>query len=155
MEGTQTTSKSRLTLWLIWLIALLPMLGAGIAYQFQLPVTSGQVNRGELLVPVQTLSQWGGSAELFTGHWTLVFRHDGDCDVACDQQLQSLRSVHDALGRDADRVRVEHLQSTTLLESGIWVVDPNGNLVLRYTQEQLGEPLLEDLKRLLKVSKLG
>lgn len=155
MESAQTTSKNRLILWVIWLTALLPMLGAGIAYQLQLPVSHGQVNRGELLVPVQPLSQWGGNEALFTGHWTLVFRHDGDCDTACDHQLQRLRSVHDALGKDADRVRIEHLRSTTLLESGVWVVDPNGNLVLRYTQEQLGEPLLEDLKRLLKVSKVG
>jgi len=38
---------------------------------------------------------------------------------------------------------------------GVWVVDPNGNLVLRYNLAQPPEDLLKDLRRLLKVSRIG
>jgi len=157
MEGTQKTTSSRLTLWSIWLLALLPLVGAVLAYGLQLPVTSGSINQGELLEPVRPLSHWGGDADRFTGHWTLVLKGDGQCDSDCEQQLERMRSVHDALGRDADRVRVQTVQAPAVpsLGSGIWLVDPYGNLVLHYTREQLGEPLLQDLKRLLKISKVG
>ena len=33
--------------------------------------------------------------------------------------------------------------------------DPNGNLVLRYRFEDAGKPVLEDLKRLLRLSQIG
>ena len=41
------------------------------------------------------------------------------------------------------------------LAPGVYIVDPHGNLVLRYTLEQMGKPVQKDLKRLLKVSQIG
>lgn len=155
MEIKRSESVSRLTLWSIWLLAFLPLVAAVLAYRLDLPVTSGSVNHGELLEPVQPIAQWGGDADLYTGHWTLLLKPGGLCGVECQQQLSRLKSVHDALGRDADRMRVRIEYSSLALESGVWLVDPNGNLVLRYSEQQLGEPLLQDLKRLLKVSKVG
>ncbi len=37
----------------------------------------------------------------------------------------------------------------------LYLVDPNGNLVLRYTNEAEVDGMLKDLKQLLKVSKIG
>ncbi|MBR9883758.1 MAG: hypothetical protein GYB21_08920 [Oceanospirillales bacterium] len=155
MEKSHTTTGNKLTLGAIWLMALVPMAAAGLAYRYQLPVADGQVNRGELLNPVLPIEQWGGEAGLFTGHWTLLMKNEGHCDPQCEQHLAKLRSVHDALGRESDRVRVKFASPSLVIEAGIWVIDPQGNLVLRYSEAQLGEPLLQDLKRLLKVSKIG
>jgi hypothetical protein len=41
------------------------------------------------------------------------------------------------------------------LASGIYIVDPIGNLVFWYPFADAGEPVLSDLKRLLKVSQIG
>lgn len=37
----------------------------------------------------------------------------------------------------------------------IYLVDPNGNLMMRYTPDQLPKPLFKDLKHLLKASRIG
>ena len=37
----------------------------------------------------------------------------------------------------------------------IYIVDPLGNLMMRYAPEQSGNDLLDDLKKLLRVSKIG
>lgn len=41
------------------------------------------------------------------------------------------------------------------LDSGIWLADPLGNMVLHYRLDQSPKELVKDLKRLLKVSKVG
>jgi hypothetical protein len=142
--------------WLIWGIALLPLAGAVLAYSLRLPVAEGRTNHGELLQPVPTLAQWGGEPSVHTGHWTLILKPVGSCEARCQQQLARLRSVHDALGRDATRVQVLLAETEPAqLGTGVWIVDPIGNLVLRYRPAQIGPELLEDLERLLKVSNLG
>jgi hypothetical protein len=37
----------------------------------------------------------------------------------------------------------------------LWIVDPLGNLVLRYPAEADGKNILIDLKQLLKISNIG
>lgn len=37
----------------------------------------------------------------------------------------------------------------------LFLMDPNGNVMMYYTLEQAGEPMLKDLKHLLRVSKIG
>lgn len=37
----------------------------------------------------------------------------------------------------------------------IYLIDPNGNLMMRYTPDQLPKPLFKDLKHLLKASRIG
>lgn len=155
MENKKKTA-SRLTLWAIWATALIPLGAATLAYTQQWPVTQGRINQGELQSPVLTLDQWGGNDELYTGHWTLLVKPEQRCLQRCQVQVEQLKSVHDALGRDATRLRVHVAEAESLtVAEGIWLVDPNGNLVLKYGPELIGEPLLKDLKRLLKVSQLG
>jgi len=40
-------------------------------------------------------------------------------------------------------------------EPQLWLVDPHGNLVLRYADPAQGKGVLEDLRRLLKLSRIG
>lgn len=143
-------------LWLIWGIALLPLMTAVLAYSLRLPISEGRTNQGLLLQPVPTLAQWGGDQKAHQGHWTLILKPEGECTAVCDELLARLRAIHDALGRDANRVRVQLVEhGLPRLEEGVWIADPAGNLVLKYRTAQVGEPLLKDLKRLLKVSGLG
>lgn len=37
----------------------------------------------------------------------------------------------------------------------LWIVDPHGNLVLRYDAKVKGKAILDDLKHLLKISQIG
>ncbi|WP_459705955.1 hypothetical protein [Stutzerimonas marianensis] len=37
----------------------------------------------------------------------------------------------------------------------LWIVDPHGNLVLRYDEHAKGKAILDDLKHLLKISQIG
>ena len=41
------------------------------------------------------------------------------------------------------------------LQAGVFIADPLGNVVLYYEFSQAGGPVLDDLKRLLKVSQIG
>ncbi len=153
--------KRNWTLGMIWAVALLPLLAAVLSYSLGINPSQGRTNRGQLQQPVQPLAQWGGDRERYVGHWTLLLSLASSCgtdccDPECEREQTKLHAVHDALGRDAGRVRVAHENRGQLpLDPGVWVVDPVGNLLLYYSFEQPGEDLLHDLRRLLKVSKLG
>jgi hypothetical protein len=107
--------------------------------------------------------------------WLWVVAGDS-CDDACQQALHQLRQLHVLLNRDAGRVqralvtaagarderiaaaypRLELLTADLArLAHGIYIVDPLGNLVLYYPLSDAGKPVLEDLKRLLRVSQIG
>jgi hypothetical protein len=133
-------------------------------------------------VPVATLSlrgPGGQAAPVLEGRtgWWLLLATGEDCGPECEQAAFMLRQLHVLLHRDAARVqrgivfnprlpgetRWQDLAaryapltpfSTVLpsLQEGIYIVDPRGNLVMFYPYSDAGKPVLEDLKRLLKVS---
>ncbi|MBV0933928.1 hypothetical protein [Marinobacterium weihaiense] len=139
--------------WLIWGGGVLPLLAAVLMWGSGIGIPSQGTNKGELLQPVQSLEQWGGQPQRHTGHWSLVWVPAGECLPVCGEQLERLRRIHDALGRNADRVRV--MPEYSGLAPGVWVVDPLGNLVLKYPLAYEGQALLSDMRRLLKASRLG
>jgi hypothetical protein len=56
----------------------------------------------------------------------------------------------------SDYPALQHLTGAlTELEEGIYLVDPIGNLVLFYPLTDAGQPVLDDLKKLLKLSQIG
>jgi len=71
----------------------------------------------------------------------------GQQDAALLNQFPQLRQLHLSPASTAP--------SDPVLQQGIYIVDPLGNLVFFYRLEQMGKPVLEDLKRLLKVSQIG
>ena len=107
--------------------------------------------------------------------WWLWVVAPGVCREDCEAALQQLRQLHVLLNKDADRLRralltlpdaqpsvlsdypaLEHLTGALLeLEEGIYLVDPIGNLVLFYPLIEAGQPVLDDLKKLLKLSQIG
>ncbi len=141
----------------------------------------GTTNHGAFVDPPLTVADLGvrdGRGALMTegGTWWLWVVSPGACrDDACAAAMKQLRALHILLNKNSDRVQralltrpgasppilaaypsVRHLtHSREGLGEGIYIVDPIGNLVLRYPLSDAGKPVLEDLKKLLKLSQIG
>ncbi|CAN5250132.1 hypothetical protein BH24PSE2_BH24PSE2_23240 [soil metagenome] len=117
--------------------------------------------------------------------WTLAHVGPPRCDRACRESLHETRQVWRALGRNNERVRRVYLQTEAgefgsdlraehpdltialarpeLLDAfpgadqpgRAWLVDPIGNLMMTYPAGSNPSGLLEDLERLLKLSRIG
>lgn len=117
--------------------------------------------------------------------WSLVYVAATPCTGTCRAALERLGQVHDALGKDRHRVRrvllvfggeapaapdpallVGRLDADRRAlwrklfgpepeRSRVFVVDPLGNLVAAYPADANRKALLEDLERLLDVSRIG
>ena len=114
------------------------------------------------------------------GRWTLVHIHEGHCGKDCADGLARLRQVQQALGDDMHRVQLlvvgdgggkapdgataavaapGWLAAFSFADapagSGVYLVDPQGYLMMRYPRDAEQRGLLTDLERLLKISKIG
>jgi hypothetical protein len=119
------------------------------------------------------------------GRWILVAQARGDCDERCLDKLIVMRQVRLALGRDAERVeRVLLVDGDRLPDavklaafpgmhvaigapgSGVdaraaadldhvYLVDPNGNVMMRWRSTDDPKGMLLDLQRLLRASQIG
>lgn len=123
----------------------------------------------------------GGSLPEFAGVWLLLMPVDGDCTAACHDRLETLGRVRLALDRDVERVRIAVLQppgsATPRVEGeavaeltapqgevvelarnaetpvAVHLLDYRGFHVLRYPQPLDASGVLDDLERLLRLSK--
>lgn len=122
--------------------------------------------------------------ESLRGKWILVASDSGACLEACMRKLTALRQVRLALGRDAARVvrvfvaddleppaaalasfeglEIARTPRALALPPGagndrahVYLVDPNGNVMMRWVAGAPERPMLQDLKRLLKASQIG
>jgi len=115
------------------------------------------------------------------GRWILVVSDPGDCAAACRAKLTMVRQVRLALGRDASRVErvlvlgerrpvvpdLQEFEGTKVaIDPGaapgpthdpghIYLVDPRGNVMMRWPAAADAGRMLGDLKRLLKASQIG
>ena len=125
------------------------------------------------------------SFDQLQGRWALVVSDSGRCPAACAQKLTLLRQVQLALGRRASRVvRVYIVDDQAPAEAGlmrefegtvvaatprganlpagagadrshIYLVDPHGNVMMRWPASADPKRMLRDLERLLKASQIG
>ena len=125
-----------------------------------------------------------GFGEL-SGRWVMVASGSGDCDAACLEKLASMRQVRLALGRNAARIervfviddlrpldpaRLRGLEGMEVVRTPrgltlppgatndrahIYLVDPHGNVMLRWPAGADRKRMLKDLERLLKASQIG
>lgn len=113
--------------------------------------------------------------------WRLAVTAAAVCETPCQDALHQLRQLHVLLSQDAGRVRralllagpvtspavqalageypklqiVQLLEIPQPLQTAVYIIDPLGNVVLEYSYEQAGKPLLTDLKKLLRISRAG
>jgi hypothetical protein len=133
-------------------------------------------NYGELIEPrvVPSLSE-------LRGKWVLVTFDAAACDAYCERKLYIMRQVRRAQGKEMERIerlwvvtdtgkpRAELLaasEGTRISRSEnfgfpgnaadhIYVVDPLGNLMMRFPRDPDPSKVIKDLQRLLKVSRFG
>ena len=130
-------------------------------------------NYGELIAPRPV----DGPIGPLKGKWVLVTFDAAACDSACEKKLYIVRQVRRALGQDAERVerlwvitdarkpRAEllaaiegsHVSAAPLDFQGdrIYLVDPLGNLMMRFPQDPDPSKMIKDLQRLMKYSGFG
>jgi cytochrome oxidase Cu insertion factor (SCO1/SenC/PrrC family) len=119
------------------------------------------------------------------GKWLLVVSDTGACPEGCVAKLVLVRQVRLMLGRNANRVlrifvaddsrapapeTMAPFEGTTFISppvgtifplspvndrAHIYVVDPHGNVMLRFPAEAQPRLMLKDLERLLKASQIG
>jgi len=171
--------KPRTTLLLIALACAAPVILATLAYYFGWAPGSSS-NYGEL-IPPRPLD--GAPLEKLRGKWVLVSFDASACDSYCEKKLYFMRQTRRAQGKE--QVRIERLwlltdagrpraELLTALEDAhvapaeglaksfpgnpsdhIYLVDPLGNLMLRFPRDPDPKRIIKDLTRLLKYSRIG
>lgn len=135
----------------------------------------GTVNHGAFVSPERNTGELGWDLDAQdAGHW-FMWVVDRGCSADCVQKMADLRALHILLSREAGRVRRAYtdLEGATpdlgepfpklhriapgpiAMSPGVYIVDPNGNLVFFYEISVDPALIKEDLKRLLKVSQIG
>ncbi len=172
MTDAKQLRRSRLQLVALVAFAILPMAASYLLYH---SVEGGEpwstTNRGQLLEPMPSAATMRlSTGEPLAGHWWLLVVASTQCSAECAHAIDQLRALQILLNKDAERVRrgvvgipapatdpglsgVDDGQS--VLGPGIYIVDPLENVVLRYDYDAAGKPVLDDMKKLLKVSQIG
>jgi hypothetical protein len=167
----------RLKLLGVFLACAAPFALAWAAWHFGwAPGAAG--NYGELIAPRPVT---GAPLPALRGKWVMVSFDSAACDAYCEQKLYFMRQVRRALGKDQARVErlwvltdtgkpqprlVAQIEGTHLATASpgdfpgerrdhIYVVDPLGNLMLRFPRDPDPSRMLKDLQRLLKYSAIG
>ena len=178
MQQQTTKNSGRRQLIIILVMALFSLGGSYLLFFSAKSGSSwGTTNNGAFVQPPVTVQQldWRSTENVplgTSGQWWLWTVSDR-CPDSCQQALRKLRAAHILLNREAKRVRrglstgasfetpkdqpdlVRISAGGGRMDEGIYIVDPNGNLVFSYPLDINPKLLLADLKRLLKVSQIG
>jgi hypothetical protein len=165
---------------LVFAVCAAPFVLGWLAYVFEWGAGAG-ANYGELLSP-QVLAVEPFPA--LRGKWVLVTLDPGACDVRCERKLYYMRQVRRAQGKDMERVErvwivtdgarprpeiVAAFEGLRVVPAPphalaafpgvpgdhVYVVDPLGNLMMRFPRDPDPSRMLKDLQRLLKLSRFG
>ena len=174
IKPSQGNNRSQLTIILI--TATISLLGSyGLFWVAKAGVGWGTTNNGTFVTPATNRLDLGwqfqSDLELLQDNlWWLWLTVD-NCDSECELALKNLKATHILLNKEAERLRVAYSsidETSPGIEGvirvrpterdmpfGIYIIDPLGNLVFFYPVDAPPEDVLEDLKRLLKVSQIG
>ena len=179
MANEQVAKKNRTQVFIM--MVALPLLSVFAVYSLVWLANRDTLlettNRGKFVDPPVLARELGlrdGSDEVVDGSGTWwVWLVTPDCDAACERSLDEIRALRHGLYDHAEAVRYAlvtgrnpasipppgryprtvHFTSSGVqaLDAGIYLVDPPGNVVLRYPADTQAQPVLEDLVRLLEV----
>jgi len=184
-RGPTRRRRGRLQLILVLLVAVGPMILATSMYKFKFWVPEGRSFHGELITAGQSRAGLGVQTDEKRWQLLVTAPQECEADcqrlVYLARQIQiglgrdASRASHALtiarpLGADYDATLAREypqlqrypldLARYQLSAPGVqlpqlWIVDPHGNLVLRYGAEVNGKDLLNDLRQLLKLSNIG
>jgi hypothetical protein len=169
--------SARLKLFILFLVCAAPFVLGWAAWYFKWG-TGAPGNYGELLTPRPIT---GAPFEELRGKWVLVNFDGAACDAYCERKLYFMRQVRTAQGKDQGRVErlwiitdagtprpalLAAIEGTRISRAKpepfpgepaehIYVVDPLGNLMMRFPRDPDPSRMLKDLQRLLKYSQVG
>ncbi len=174
-------TKSKLTLAALGLFFFGPLVIAGYLYSTRDNWVPNTTNRGVLLEAPVHIDEVG--LDLHLGSWYLLYLADNKCEDICKKNLYTMRQVRVAMGAEKNRVQrviasvgkleeinslinfafegTKHIQITQAINDNrikldhLFIVDPHGNIMMRYDKENTDRDVYKDLKHLLKVSKIG
>jgi len=164
---------------LIVAVCAAPFVLGWLAYEYRWGAGQGG-NYGELIAP----RPLAGPLEALRGKWVLVTFDAAACDAACEKKLYFVRQVRRAQGKDAERIErlwlltdgrkprpevlaaIEgsHVRSADAAfvksfpgdaREHIYLVDPLGNLMMRFPPDPDPSKVIKDLQRLMKYSRFG
>ncbi len=132
-----------------------------------------------LLDPTGQTTPWTA----LRGKWVLLVVAPGNCDGACAHAAYLARQARLAQGREQERIERVLLGSSgdmawphrdgayrallgqpgnplaqpggALAQGGLFLVDPLGNLMMRFPDKADGKGVIRDLRQLLKASRIG
>ena len=168
---------ARLKLIALLLACAAPLALAWMAWHFGWG-TGKPGNYGELIAP-RTLQE--PEFQALRGRWVFVSFDAAACDAYCERKLYFMRQVRTAQGKDRSRIerlwvitdrgspRAELLaaiEGTRISRAApaefpgrvvdhIYLVDPLGNLMMRFPRDPDPSKMLKDVQRLLKYSQVG
>jgi len=172
---------SRAKLLLMMALFASPALAAWMTYAWWQPERF--TNYGTLLEPraldLPALQDEAGKTQAWSGlrgKWVLLVAAPKDCDARCAHDSYLSRQVRIAQGRDQDRI--ERVLAATVQEAGwphpdgayrttlaplpapladggLFLVDPQGRLMMRFPPQADGERVIRDMKQLLRASREG
>ena len=148
-----------------------------LAYEFGWGVAGGGGNYGELIAPRPV----AGPLAPLKGKWVLVTFDAAACDSTCERKLYIVRQVRKAQGKEAERIErlwvvtdggkpkpelIAATEGSHVAAAGtageldfrgrdIYLVDPLGNLMMRFPRDPDPSKMIKDLQRLLKYSRFG
>jgi len=163
----------------IFVACATPLVLGWLAYQGRW-ISGRTANYGELLAP----RPLAGALAPLRGKWVLVTLDPAACGPRCERKLYIVRQVRRAQGERAERVErlwlltdggtprgalVAALDGSHIapidasLQNAfpgdalayIYLVDPLGNLMMRFPAEPEPKRMIQDLERLLKYSSFG
>lgn len=175
----------RLKLLLIALLFAVPFLAAEWAFRYWQPDRLGNYGTllgAREFATAGLVDSQGRPFDLASlhGRWVLLSAAPEGCGEACRGRLYLMRQVRLASGRDQERIerlllsaapldaglarehpglRLALLKDARALEPGfgrhIYLLDPRGRLVLRFPAEADGARMRQDLRRLLKYTRVA
>ena len=137
---------------------------------------------GQTPADLGVAGSWGVVTGDEPRRWQLLVTSADACGTDCRELVYLARQIHIGLGREVTRAGHALAHGTALPsdydaelraaypqlqrlplevarypEAGVqlWIVDPHGNLVLRYPPGSDGKQILDDLRYLLKISQIG
>lgn len=145
-----------------------PLVTAWAMVEWRVGIPDERVAHGRLMPSVPRLAEWPVeplSPALDPNDWVLAYDCVGECNETADRWWR----VHRALGREAAHVTRLRLggQDAPLPgeqtghwrerpdwrnDASVWVIDPEGHVVLSYRQDHDAEEVLEDIRHLLRMN---
>ena len=161
-------ARSRLKLIALFAIFGLPVAVAWGMVEWRLGVPEGRTAHGTLHPAVPALSHWPveGVEKAGASDWLLAF----DCAEGCAERADQWWRLHRALGREAHRLSRLRLGGTSPAlpgeaiaqwsstppewrrPGGLWVLDPDGRVVLGYSAQVAPADVLDDIEQLLRMN---